>query len=213
MHPVDQFGDPIYSKAVACRERGCILDSSNQYRETKVFQATKGIAPSQQTFDNYSPISGTELAFRYARDWASGRADWIWLLLFGTTGNGKSHLCNAAAREIVRRGHDVKVTTAANMLSSLRKAIKGEGMDRALDEFKDVDYLIVDDFGIEQGTEWERSTIDDLMVTRYEQLKCTMVTTNLEPTHLPERMRSRFEDRERARVAHNAAPDYRRVKQ
>ena len=95
------------------------------------------------------------------------------------------------------------------MLSELRKAVRGDGMDVALDEFKEAGYLIIDDFGIEKGSDWEKATIDDLMVTRYEQLRPTMVTTNLEPSELPVRMRSRFEDTEYARIVPNNAPDYR----
>ena len=213
VHPVDDCGFPVYDKVVPCKAHGCILDSHNQYHTSPTYERTRGIAPSEQTFENFRCLPGNEEALRYARTFASNaESEWIWLLVYGKPGNGKSHLCNATARVLNRNGVPVKVTTTANMLSQLRKAVRGEGMDVALDEYKDVFYLIIDDFGIEKGTDWEKATIDDLMVTRYEQLRPTMVTTNIEPSQLPPRMRSRFEDTELARIVENTADDYRRQK-
>jgi len=204
------WGEPLYHLVVPC---SCIQESQHTYRTTPSYQATCGVTPTEQSFDNFKVLPGNMDAFRYAKALAEGTSNYIWLLIYGGTGNGKSHLCAAMARAFIRRGGSVRLTTATNMLSRLRQAIKTDDMDGSLQEFKDVQLLIIDDFGIEQGTDWEQATIDDLLVTRYEWLRATVVTTNLTLSQLPPRMVSRFKDRAIARIAYNAAPDYRSQKE
>ena len=203
LHPVIE-GEVDYAKIVPCRESGCLQES--------VRRSVKGDA-AVQTFDNFRPVRGTEEALRHAKALACGEAKFIWLLMYGRPGNGKTHLCNAIVREVRARGLDVRMVLAADLFSLLREAIRNSQTDQLLRKFKEVFFLAIDDYGVEYGTEWETAKFDELMTSRFATAKPTVVITNRDISELSERLRSRFTDGLMARVAHNGAPDYRMSKQ
>jgi len=67
----------------------------------------------------------------------------------------------------------------------------------------------INDYGVESGTDAQAANMEDILVTRYENLLPTMMTTNMDWSQLPERIASRFDDRQLSRRVHNEAPDYR----
>lgn len=159
---------------------------------------------------------------RDARDaalaWTHPGATFIWLLIVGGVGNGKSHLCNAALLALLRRGKSAKLVTAAGILSALRVGISDHTTDAIMAEYQQIPALIIDDIGAgmkhpeEKGSEWEWARVEELLVWRYENVMPTFCTTNLQPSELPERILSRFKDGELSRIVHNAAGDYRETR-
>ena len=45
----------------------------------------------------------------------------------------------------------------------------------------EIDLLVIDDFGVNRGTEWEMETLYNLVDARYEAEKFTIFTANLDP--------------------------------
>ena len=45
-------------------------------------------------------------------------------------------------------------------------------------ELSEMPYLILDDFGVQRGTEWEIEMLYDLVDARYAEERLTLVTTN-----------------------------------
>jgi DNA replication protein DnaC len=217
VHPTGPDGEPQYRLAVPCR---CLQERQRQHVQSPEYQRQQGARPSAQTFDNFRvPVKG---GARDARDaahtWTDPRATYIWLLIYGGVGNGKSHLCNAALKELLQRGVRAKLTTAAEILQALRVGMQDHTTDDVMRQYQETPALIVDDLGAgmkhpdEKGSEWEWGRIEELLVFRYENLLPTMATTNLIPGQLPERIRSRFEDTGMSRMVLNAGSDYRGLK-
>lgn len=199
VHPRD--GDRIiYSKIIPCSAPGCLKDSIRGNQPTEV---------QRQTFETFQPIPGTEKALKAAQSLASGEANFIWLLLYGQTGNGKTHLCNAIVREVRNRGLDVRMILAADFFSMLKENIEGNKVDGLLRRFKDILFLAIDDYGVEYGSDWESAKFDELMTSRYATGKPTVLITNKDLTDLPERIQSRFKDSMMSKAIHNSAGDYR----
>lgn len=202
VHPQD--GDRIiWFKIIPCSAPGCLLDS------------IRGKMPSElirQTFETFLPIPGTEKALKAAKALASGEAKFIWLLIYGQTGNGKTHLCNAIVREVRDRGLDVRMILAADLFSLLREAMEKHQTDTLLRKFKDIFFLAIDDYGVEYGSDWESAKFDELMTSRFAIAKPTVLITNKELTELPDRVKSRFMDKVMARAIHNSSPDFRNKK-
>ena len=167
---------------------------------------------ARQTFENFTPVPGTEKALKAARALASGKAEFIWLLIYGRPGNGKTHICNAIVRAVRDRDVDVRMVFAADFFSLLREAIKDNQADQMLRRFKDIQFLAIDDYGVEYGSDWEQAKFDELMTSRFATAKATVLITNKDLADLPDRVRSRFQDRLMARVCHNTAPDHRGLK-
>ena len=188
-------------RTAPCRAAGCMADS--------VKQSLRGEGP-HQTFDNFKRVRGTEQSLMNARELASGKGDFRWLLIYGPTGNGKTHLCNAIAKEMRDRGVDVRVILAGDLFSMLREAIKDNRTDYLLRCFKEVEFLAVDDYGVEYNSDWELAKFDEIMTARYATSRETVVITNKDISDLPLRIRSRFQDGRMSRFCHNNAEDYRK---
>jgi len=202
VHPRD--GDKIiFSEVIPCSAPGCLKDSVRGKQPSEVIR---------QTFENFQPVPGTDKAFKAAQSLALGSASFIWLLLYGQPGNGKTHLCNAIVREVRDRGLDVRVILAADLFSLLREAIKDNRTDELLRKFKDIFFLAIDDYGVEYGSDWESAKFDELMTSRFATAKPTVLITNKELTELPERIQSRFKDKLMARAVYNSAPDFRSMR-
>lgn len=181
------------------------------------YQRQQGARPLEQTFDNFRvpPSGGCRDARDMARDWTDPRAAFIWLLIYGGTGNGKSHLCNAALSALLSRGVQARLTTAATILQTLRTGIQDHTADDRMQSYQMAPVLIIDDLGAgmkhpeEKGSEWEWGRLEEILVWRYENVQPTMCTTNLQPSQLPERIASRFGDTAMSRMVLNGGRDYR----
>lgn len=177
-----------------------------------------GATPRGQTFENFTVTKGlNDEAHTQAKAWSEGRAKYCWLIIYGTTGNGKSHLCAAAHKTLVGRVSyaQCRHITAPGFIQELRLAMSEHKMDQVMLEYQQALYLILDDIGTgmkpvgESGSEWEWARIEDLLAARYEWQRPTMMATNLNLKDMPDRIASRFNDRELARLVLNRAPDQR----
>jgi len=166
----------------------------------------------RQTFESFLPIPGTEKALKAAKALAYGESKFVWLLIYGQPGNGKTHLCRAIVREVRARGWDVRIILAADLFSMLREAIRDNRTDELLRKFKNIFFLAIDDYGVEYGSDWESAKFDELMTSRFATAKPTVLITNKELMELPERIQSRFKDKVMARAIHNSAGDYRQTR-
>jgi len=196
-------GKPLWGeKLIPCAEPGCLSES---------IKASNGqVFP--QTFENFVTVPGTEKALKLAKELAYGHSQFIWLVMFGPCGNGKTHLCNAIVRTVRDRNLDVRMILAADLFSALREAMTDNKTDEALRRYKDIFFLVIDDYGTEYGSEWEQAKFDELMTSRFATGKPTVVATNKDISELSARLKSRFEDKVLSRICHNSAPDYRRTK-
>ncbi|GAH62140.1 unnamed protein product, partial [marine sediment metagenome] len=66
--------------------------------------------------------------------------------------------------------------------------------------------------GLQYGTEWEAAKFDELMTSRWAAWKPTVITTNKDISELPDRIRSRFGDKDMSRFILDSAPDFRKGK-
>lgn len=168
------------------------------------------INPTPQTFSTFKVTKANKDAFDKANAFAKGNSPFIWLLLYGAVGCGKTHLCNAVRSTTSQRGIDIRLLSVPDLFTSMRLAIKEERADNILEDLKQVTLLILDDFGMNYGTGWEIPRLEELLDYRYRSYMPTMMTTNLNLSDLPERISSRFSDTERSCCVHNSATDYRK---
>lgn len=203
---------PNYDQLIPCPEAGCLQDSIRKYRTTDLVAVKQGVTAPDQIFGTFRAVKGTEDALKWATAFATDDIKWFFLLIHGGVGNGKTHLCNAIARKMLARGMNVQIYTATKLLGRLRAGMQDHTTDSILAELKEVLVLIIDDMGVEYGSPWEAATLEDLLTSRWAIGMPTVVTTNLDPSQLPSRIRSRFEDKKYARAVANTAPDYRKTR-
>lgn len=177
---------------------------------------SRGLSSLDNTFENFKPAPGTGKALAAFKALASGKAKWRMLLCYGGVGNGKTHLCEATAVALYKRGLFCRVTTMARIMRALKECMRPDSLtayDELIDRYCCSEHLIVDDVGMGgSGSGWEFGQLEEIIVVRYREHLFTILTTNLDLKKLPERIVSRFCDPEKGRLILNEGEDYRRQK-
>lgn len=212
MHPRDPDGVIDYKRTIPCHHPGCYAEDYQAYRRGEIVQQS-GVTGLQQTFATFrSTVPGVQKAYAAALKIAEGEGDFIWLIVYGGVGNGKSHLLSAIANRVMERGICLRLVMMAELLSGLRMAMDTHQVDFKMKELKEVPYLLIDELGLEYGTEWEKEKIEELLAARWANGRFTVVATNRDIEDLPPRIKSRFQDRHFSRWVKNEAADYRQTR-
>ena len=118
-----------------------------------------------------------------------------WLLI-GPTGLGKTHLSTSVARVVIESGYDVVYDTAQGMFSAFESARFGRGSDGDGERYLDCELLIVDDLGTELTNNFTVSCLYNVINTRLNARRSTIINTNLSSGEL----RTRYADRITSRL-------------
>ena len=110
------------------------------------------------------------------------------LLFYGTTGLGKTYLCNCIAKSLLDKNKIVIYQTAFTILDILESRRFGKG-DKELSNYQydllfDADLLIIDDLGTEVSNTFTNAEIFNIVNTRLLKGKKTIISTNLTPNEI-----------------------------
>jgi len=202
--------DERFGKAFACTAKGCLVDSAQKYKQGESYLASIGVSQPWCSFQKFKRIKGNEDAYKAFKDLAYGKTDLPFLLCYGGVGNGKSMLCQALAIVLNWRGVSVRFWAMADLMSKLKQGIANHTVDYEVMLLKEIEALILDDLGVEYGTDWEAARLEEIIDARYRSRLITVLTTNRDTGWLPERIFSRFSDPDVSQLVLNSAPDYRR---
>ena len=130
------------------------------------------------TFENDSGRNPqTHHAHRYVEQWQTMHSENLGLLLWGGVGTGKSFLAGCIANALVEQEVPVRMTNFARILNELNGSFSGR--NEVIDKLCRYSLLIIDDFGMERGTEYALEQIYSIVDSRYRSRKPLIVTTNL----------------------------------
>ena len=113
----------------------------------------------------------------YVEHWDTMLAENIGYLLWGGVGTGKSYFAGCIANALIEREITVRMTNFALILNDLTASFEGRNeyisrLGRAL-------LLIIDDFGMERGTEYGLEQVYNVIDSHYRSKKPLIVTTNI----------------------------------
>lgn len=117
-------------------------------------------------------------------------------LLVGGTGLGKTHLSTALAKTVIDRGFDVLYVTSVGMIGDFetRRFGNGEGA-RDTSRYYDAQLLIIDDFGTEVVNQFTVSCMYDVINSRINNRKSTIINTNLSHKEMEQKYGERIASR------------------
>lgn len=115
----------------------------------------------------------------------------------GEPGVGKSHLAAAFVKLLIIQGvTDIKWTRATRILVDIRASYQGKGDERSIiNHYCDWRVLALHDIGAENPTEHATASLYEIIDTRIENKRGTLITTNLDLDEIEKRdprLASRF---------------------
>ena len=118
-----------------------------------------------------------ECARFYVEHFEEMREQNIGYLLWGGVGTGKSFFAGCIANALMEKEIPVRMTNFALILNDLTASF--EGRNDYISRLCSFPLLILDDFGMERGTEYALEQVYNVIDSRYRSGRPLIVTTNL----------------------------------
>ena len=156
--------------------------TSNEFEQLQRLNMLKLLCFDDSTLYNWTfdKDNGTNPVMKVARNyvvkWSEVLQNNIGLLLWGDVGTGKTFFAACIANALVEKNVSVRMTNFSSILNDL---FSENDKNKYLDRLNDHDLLIIDDLGIERGTEYALEQVYNIIDTRYKSGRPLIITTNL----------------------------------
>ena len=179
------YGRDRHPKECDCqrkeREEREAAETDSRHREEVERLKRKGFtdpAMRNWTFGNDNgKCPQMDMAHSYVEQWEQIKAGNHGLILWGKVGTGKSYFAACIANALMEREISVCMTNFALILNDLAASYKDRNSYIA--SLCSFPLLILDDFGMERGTEYGLEQVYNVIDSRYRSGKPLIVTTNL----------------------------------
>jgi len=151
-----------------------LLDRERRATERRIRQAKFPVVKTMDSFDFLAiPSLNKTLVLERARCEFLARRENV--LLLGNSGTGKSHIALALGLAACQRGHRVRFTTTAALVSELIEARDEKKLLRFQKQIASYELLIVDELGFVPLSKTGAELLFEMLSQRYER-GSTMVT-------------------------------------
>jgi DNA replication protein DnaC len=177
-----------------------LLERERRATERRIRQAKFPVVKTMDSFDFLAiPSLNKTLVLELARCEFLARRENV--LLLGNSGTGETHIALALGLAACQRGHRVRFTTTAALVSELIEARDDEKLLRFQKQIASYELLIVDELGFVPLSKTGAELLFEMLSQRYER-GSTLVTSNLPFQEWTEVPRLGTADRRLAGPAH-----------
>lgn len=213
-----QFGglNPFRSQCPECKAQATALREAKEraereaIRERRVAELLResGIPRRflDRTVDGYQAETpaqrrARDLCARYVENFPAAAEAGRSLVLTGGPGTGKTHLACAIAAAVVREHvASVDYCTVSDLMRTLKETYgrkDGPTERQLIAALVDVDLLVIDEIGVQVGSEHEKLLLFDVLNGRYQEMRPTVLLSNLSADDLEAYLGHRVMDRYR----------------
>lgn len=182
------------------------IEEQNREKQLRLKQIIKNSLMDnkfkQCKFENWDHKRGNEKIFnigtKYAANFAKMKKEGIGLLIYGDPGNGKTYVSSCIANELIDNMVPVICVSINGLLDRIKQTFNTwgkEGEETILRSLSNADLLIIDDLGTEQNRDWPKTTVYNILDSRYRNGLPIIVTTNFPLEELKEKYHQRTYDR------------------
>lgn len=207
---------PIMSRCPLCIEAVRAKEQARKEQEAEALRNRRLAAlresariPARfadRTFSDYAAtVQGQKIALgvckAFAGAWPEKLESGASLVLTGGPGTGKTHLACAVANAVMAAHMaSCKFGTVATILRHIKDTYRKDS-DRteqdAINSLVKPDLLVVDEVGVQVGSEHEKLLMFEVLNARYQELRPTILISNLSGNELEDFMGQRVMDRYR----------------
>ena|ERR1035437_2506167 len=206
------FGS-IWTKCPKCNEIEKIAkqaddEAKDRAEKLRIWQNKLGEAgiPERfhdRTLENYSASNDGQrnalnFATTYAESFGSDESKGRSAIFCGKPGTGKNHLATAIGMSLMKRGKSVAFITVQRMVRRVKDSWRNDSDESESDVISMLtwpDLLILDEIGVQFGTDFEKNLLFDVLNTRYEKRKSTLLLSNLPASEVKNFLGDRVYDR------------------
>ncbi|WP_050570237.1 ATP-binding protein [Dickeya dadantii] len=141
----------------------------------------------RSTLQNFTPVSeqadgNLAVCRQFVSEWGQIYENGSSLVMNGRPGTGKTHLAVAIMRALIEQhGIDTYMTTAQRIIRAMRDSWR-QGSNRTeyevLSFYCEKDLLVIDEVGMQHGTDSERLLVSEVINTRYERMLPNILISN-----------------------------------
>lgn len=188
-------GKVVWSGCEEClKERLSQPDTSHKDAMQRRLERA-GIKPlfKNATVANYSPKSRSQHVAKqvinsFGKSFGKTGDDSSGLVVTGETGVGKTYLCSGLVKGLTLAGFHVRLASTMEVIREIRKSYSDRNLDEGalLSSYAKLDLLIIDEIGIQNGTASEMTILFEIINQRSENLRPTILVSNLDPEKVAE---------------------------
>lgn len=113
---------------------------------------------------------------RYVDNWPQMYQNGMGILLYGGVGGGKTFLAGCTCNALLEQQVRICATSFPRVLNVLQTLMDKQ---KSLDRLAQYQCVLLDDFGVERGTEYAQEQLFAVIDARYRAKRPTIITTNL----------------------------------
>lgn len=180
-------------------DKKCPLCFAKEIAEAATRDAKIPLRFRDKTIENYivkdewqRPIKAQIVS--YAEDIVSNIEKGRCIVMSGGVGTGKTHLSVGLLKEVIAKGGTGIFLSVADLISDVRGTWSGKNADK-VKLFTECDMLVIDEVGVQAGTDNERQILFSVINQRYNDVKPSILLTNLDPSAFKSYVGQRVFDR------------------
>lgn len=156
------------------------------------------------TLENYHPQNDDaarclHVCKAYASKWRERLKQGGGMVMTGKPGTGKNHLALAIAKHVITEHQSSALFTTALRVARKFKSSWGKNAEiteqEVIEAYTSPDLLIIDEVGVQFGSESEKLILFEIINTRYEKMRPTILISNLPKDELSAFIGERVIDR------------------